>query len=197
MTRIAALLLVVGMFVAAPAVAEPPIVRPMFQAADDPTLVTEITETVRAITVEHPEIRGIRVGSAQLPFGVYAMTNRTGIGFNIQITTNKALLDWLMQQDENAHFHPPLGHCTPVELLASHETAHAIDFAHNKTADTELVALVGDGHTLHNQLSGYSFNDDGTINPPEALAEAFASVRCNGGNSAEQQLAQLLNRSDK
>ena len=48
------------------------------------------------------------------------------------------------------------------------------------------------GAPLKVALSRYSFDSFGDINPPEALAEAFASVKCNGGNPGEQDLYHIL-----
>jgi hypothetical protein len=93
--------------------------------------------------------------------------------------------------DVAAGYHPPIGSCTPIEFVIIHEMAHVMDNAHGRIASGRLNTIQPNDDD-YAQLSGYSFNDDGTSNGPEMLANAVASVICNGGNPTERIVADLV-----
>lgn len=151
----------------------------------------EITNTVNRVALQHPEVRGIVVGTEPISVNAYAYATDGKIMFNDAYASNPRLIAEMMAYDVRAKFHPPLGHCTPAEFLAYHEAAHIIDRAHNRIAHISLRLSYGDGNSLRAELSGYSFGPTG-LAPAEALAEAFAAVNCNGGNRSERALHDLL-----
>lgn len=157
--------------------------------------MSEIVNTVNAVAEEFSEVRGITVTTGEMPnwFYAFAKSGRPGsITINHHYASDPYDLTRLVNQDVEAHFHPALGHCSGPQLLAYHESAHIVDFGRGQIADELLKQRFGDGKQLQGILSGYSFEANGSINAPEALAEAFAAVKCDGGNWAEQELYHML-----
>lgn len=95
--------------------------------------------------------------------------------------------------DVSMGYHSP--GCSPQTYLGIHEAAHQIDYTHGMRARqvaSRWAATIPDSRA--DELSGYSFNDFGFFNPSEALAEAFASVKCDpaGSTPAEHDLFNIL-----
>lgn len=154
-------------------------------------IMDQVANAVNRIALEYPEVRGTVVKAKAVMPGVYAFAENQSITFNVLYTDNQRLFEAMVHSDVEGHFHPPLGRCTPAELLAYHESAHIIDQARDKAPRRALIAAYGSGKSLRGVLSGYSFGEF-SLAPGEALAEAFASAKCNGGNSTEQKIAALL-----
>ena len=130
--------------------------------------------------------------SEWMPPGAYAGASRGKIVFNDRYASDLATVEEMVERDISAGFHPQLGSCTSTEFLAYHEAAHIIDLAHWGEAEARLRERFPDPRELWSVLSGYSFQPSGELFSPEALAEAFAAVLCNGGNWAEQELYHFL-----
>lgn len=167
-------------------------VNTVWDADDDPELAKDITITVQDVANHFPEISGITIGSGPLPVNVYGHTGPGMMIFSETYMSDPAALDRDVRSDVAQGYHPSLGICSPAEFMALHESAHAIDIAHYLHADYAVAAHYGSGVELHGVLSGYSFDALGGLNVSEAIAEAFASTVCNGGNDLEKQFTKLL-----
>lgn len=159
-----------------------------FHSGDDPVVVSRIVGAVTRLAVDYPELRSVTVGSEPMEGNVYAQADGRRITFNTRYTTNRRLLESMVTQNSRDGFHPALGHCSPEELLAFHEAAHVIDVHRGRGPSTAVAAL----HGLKG-LSGYSYLDR-QVNSPEALAEGFASVLCNGGSDSDRRIYELVNQ---
>lgn len=85
----------------------------------------------------------------------------------------------------------------PVYSTIVHEFAHAIDFTTEGKAREEALSVLLDHHMadkslkggftrwMRQELSGYSFDEHGMLDRPEALAEAFTDVELNGANASD------------
>lgn len=177
---------------AAPAVGDPLLIATNISAEADPTLAREVVMAVDDVAQQYPEVRGVEVVTKPLENGVYATAGNRQISFNLEYASNRRLFESTWAADVKADFHPDLGRCTPAVILAYHEAAHIIDQARDRAPQKALVALAQSGALAADELSGYSFHQNGHFNPGEALAEAFSSVRCNGGNDSERRIAALL-----
>ncbi|MFD7841582.1 hypothetical protein ACFV4K_01400 [Nocardia sp. NPDC059764] len=104
--------------------------------------------------------------------------------------------------EENGHLVPGSGD-RPVYSTIVHEFAHAIDFTSQMKARVDAFEALerhfdrvygGDAEEflgwLHDELSGYSFDENGMYDHAEALAEAFTDVVLNGDLASEP--AQIL-----
>ncbi|WPH57629.2 hypothetical protein [Mycobacterium phage WXIN] len=156
-----------------------------FDSNDDPAIMHEFAGAVNHVAAEHPEVRGITVATIASGSLYYAYAEPRKIVLNDLYSSSYEVVARSVEYDIAQRYHPPLGHCTPVEYLGYHEAAHVLDIARGKVAREALSAKYGFGSTVRTALSGYSFDDDGILRPVEALAEAFAAVKCNGGNIAE------------
>lgn len=171
---------------ASPAAAAP---RGVFDGDDDPVLMAEILNTVKAAVQDFPALSNTTVVTEPLASRIYALSGAGTIIINDAFTSDPNAIQRSIEYDVSIGFHPPLGHCSGAQYLAYHESAHLIDFSTG--AQAKVQERFGDGAAIRDQLSGYSRAGNG-INASEALAEAFAAVKCNGGNSAEQELNRIL-----
>lgn len=186
-----AALLTLGMLVAfmtLPMASAPMVIKTDWDSDDHPSLTSDITEAVNRVAMEHPEVRGVTVTTLPIMLGAYAYAGNRRIVFNDLYMSSAILVEYMVHNDVEQGFHPPLGECSPASFLAYHESAHIIDQARDRAASR----MVKERFTGTFGLSGYSYVD-GVLNPGEALAEAFAAVQCNGGNPVEQEIAALLN----
>ena len=170
------------------------------------TPIQEFTAVVDAVKQEFPSIKNATVQVGDLSENIYAITRATlggknfagKITFNNFFASDRVKVEASARNDVSLGFHPDLGHCTGVQFIAYHEAAHLVDAVEGTSAHNALSNLFGDGTKLRGILSGYSFYPKsnpwapGLINPPEALAEAFAAVHCSGGNWAEIELNHML-----
>lgn len=190
-TLIAVAFLVFPLILAAPTSADS-LINTEFNGDDNPVLVGEIVNAVNEVAIEYPEVRGTTVTAKPLDFA-YATAFEHTISFNDSYLSSPETFQQMVERDVRNGFHPPLGRCSAVQYLAYHETAHVIHRSRDDKAIEEAVTRwFGDGLLLRGFLAEYSFNMNGSINPAEAMAEAFASVRCNGGNLAEWELRKIL-----
>jgi hypothetical protein len=162
-----------------------------FHAGDDPAITSSIVNSLAYLTWTFPELRDVAVDTESLTDTSYAQAGDGKITFNTRYTGSASQLDAMIAQNAQIGFHPKLGRCSGAQLLTFHEAAHIIDAAKGGVPSQALAALYGDGHDLRGQLSGYSFKN-GLLNPPEALAEGFASTLCNGGNAIERGIYRLV-----
>ncbi|WP_405489162.1 toxin glutamine deamidase domain-containing protein [Nocardia sp. NBC_00511] len=99
--------------------------------------------------------------------------------------------------EANGHYVPGSGD-RPIHAALVHEFGHVIDIEGQRSAeDTALDTLdryyrstrgeldKAEYQKWLDQLSDYSFDTDGQLDPPEALAEAFADVEFNGEAASE------------
>lgn len=163
-----------------------------FDSDDDPTVTLQIVKAINEVAREYPAVRGTVVTTETMPLGAYAYAVEGKIAVNDLYTSDPQTIQQMMEADVKEGFHPSLGRCTGPQFLAYHEAAHLIDRGDGREARTELVEKFGSGYKMHGKLSGYSFSSRGFFAPGEALAEAYAAVRCNGGNSFEQEIYRLL-----
>ncbi|AYD82075.1 zinc-finger protease [Mycobacterium phage Saguaro] len=131
----------------------------------------------------------IWVGVESLPPGTYAASRGNEIVFNALYVHNRDAFDLAMASDV-AHGYHPGAHCTATQIVAAHEVAHVLDWATGYTARRELAVALATG--LSGQVSGYSFDADGTVNIPEALANALVAVECDTPTPAESYIYNLL-----
>lgn len=187
------LALVLLVFIGTRAPAQPCWVRAAFADGGDATAEMRIVNAVNDIARSYPILRGVLITDGHLEFGVYAATyvNNHHIVFSDELLSTPALLEMYVNSDIKAGYHPVLGHCTPEAMIAIHEAAHVIDFSESGKPHKILEGMYHTGTPKFPGLSGYSFEPTG-FNPVEALAEAFASVQCNGGTPIEKVLAGLL-----
>lgn len=177
----------------APVAIDPLVIKSEFDGKSDPTVAFEVIEAVNRVALKHPEVRDTVVTGEPMEKGVYAAAANKKITFNVEYTSDRRRLEASVALDIASRFHPPLGRCSPAELLAYHESAHIIDQAHDREPQRRLNEMYTLGRIQWRDLSGYSFWYETSIfRPGEALAEAFASVQCNGGNATERQIAALL-----
>ncbi|MGX1810167.1 WXG100-like domain-containing protein, partial [Nocardia sp. NPDC055321] len=140
-------------------------------------------------------------------------------GADGSIVTERLVLnaDWMttperfanaVAEDEAAGDLVPNSSARPVFSTVAHELGHALDFAGYLDARAQaLDALVDHYEATYNiqdwtdaenarfqewlhQLSDYGFDDNGTFDATEALAEAFTDVELNGEDASEP--AQVL-----
>jgi hypothetical protein len=180
-------------FALAPTIMGVLLVRPHLDGSDDPGLMYQIVGAINRVAVVQPSLRGIPIITIPMGDGVYAFARPRLIAINSLLTYDPAVIPKMVDTDIKAGFHPPLGKCTGPEMLAYHETAHVIHTARGRERITnDAIMWFRRAGAERESLSGYSFNIFGGFNTPEALAEAFAAVLCNGGNKAERELYQIL-----
>lgn len=124
---------------------------------------------------------------------VFAVADGTGITINKAWSTRS--YEWMAQHvnaDIAAGYHN--GGCTPIRTVALHEAGHVINNLRGGLPTMEAQAAVGyrPRPELRGELSGYSFNEDGSVNAGEAIAEAFQAVMCGSGGTVEQALYEML-----
>lgn len=169
-------------------------------ADDHPALMSEILVIGDQIAWEFPEARGVIIATEIMTMAyanVYALYDATThrVVFNDLYTSNPDRIRAMVEDDVADGYHPPLGWCTAAQYLTFHEFAHVIDYQRGllarKVVEQRFIAeLIPAG-----ELSEYSYTwDEGgrRVHPGEALAEAFAAVRCNGGTPTEQELNRIL-----
>lgn len=131
----------------------------------------------------------IWVDVAELGPGVYAGSRGNQIIFNSRYVDDRAALDAGIASDVVHGYHPG-GNCTSTQLVAAHEVGHVLDWATGYTARYELAAALDAG--LTGTVSGYSFAGDGSVDIPEALANALVAVECGSPTPAELYIYSLL-----
>jgi hypothetical protein len=140
--------------------------------------------------VKYPELRDVKIDSEPLN-DIYAQAGGGVITFNSTFLADRAAFEKSMANDEASHFHPRTVSCTPMEFVTYHEAAHILDANRGDAPSRALIDLTWTDAVDYDELARYSFKD-GHFNAPEALAEAFAAVHCNGGNTSERNIAALL-----
>jgi hypothetical protein len=127
-----------------------------------------------------------------LPPEAYAGAQPGFIGINRQYVLNPALLSAYFANDVAHNYHSP--GCSAQSYLGYHEAAHQIYYTHGRRAADPTVYWVRNTKWTKGTLSGYSFDENGNFVVAEALAEAFASVKCDpaGSTQAEYELFNIL-----
>lgn len=156
----------------------------------DPTLVAEITGSIEKLAIQFPELRDVRVDSKPLD-EAYAEAGGGVITFDIEYLVDRAKFEKSMDYAESVRFHPRTVTCTQMEFITFHEAAHIIDQERGHAVSNALNELTWTGAVDYKELTRYSFKD-GRLNTGEALANAFAAVRCNGGNQSERNINALF-----
>lgn len=130
------------------------------------------------------EIRTVWMGIPNM----YARSGYVGIEVNQEWTEDDTSMTASVALDVAQNFYR--GGCDPIATIAVHEFAHVLDARSGFEARDELTAALGT--TYFGDLSGYSYNSDGTVNVPEALANAFQAEECGTANAQEMQLYSML-----
>jgi hypothetical protein len=140
----------------------------------------------------YPTTGHIDVSVEVIPvFGVFAGTSQSGRTIFLEETYAEFPHVFNRDVAENVeHGYFPSG-CTPARLIAIHEFGHVLDNQNGRRARQALAQLASSGQ-LEGTLTGYSFHNDGTLHPGEALANAFAAVHCGTANALEHRIFQLL-----
>lgn len=124
--------------------------------------------------------------------------------FNRHYMENPDLMQERMRANVAAGFHPPGSDDRPFYSTVVHELGHVLDYQGNVRASDRAVQVLGDYFQTNverskdkavlaaryiewlNTLSGYGrLNERGRLNPPEAVAVAFADVILNGDAASE------------
>lgn len=131
----------------------------------------------------------IWVSHEYMEYGVYGKSRGNEIVFSSDYVYNPDELHYDMSSDVAHGFHPG-ERCSAIQILAAHEFAHVVDYIGGYTAQYELEYAVESG--MSGEVSGYSFHQDGSVNYPEALADAFVAVECDDPTPAEQAIYEML-----
>lgn len=190
------LLAVLSLSILTPALVTPTLVKTAYASTTDPNLMAEITNAMNRIAETYPELRNTTIGTHSMQDEVYGYAKDGRIMFNTLYMSDRAKFEQSIRADIAEGFHPALGWCSPAELMAFHEAAHIIDRRRNLVPRQSLLRDYGTGRALLTSLPGYAFTLRG-LNAGEAMAEVFASVHCNGGNSVERHLFQYFEESAK
>lgn len=79
--------------------------------------------------------------------------------------------------------------CNAVAAIAIHETAHVIDWRQGFIGRQRLANAAP---YMSGELSKYSFDPVGNLDPAEAIAEAFQAVECGSADAVEYELHSML-----
>lgn len=159
--------------------------------ADATTTYGELFHWVDAMAVKY-QMGTVYVGQQYLQSNYYGKTTGSTVMFNTSYVQNPAKLtaDWASDAAINYHPGHPGAPCSAEQLVAVHESAHVLDNVTGRTAQRELADAIANG--LTGELTGYSFNADGSVNLGEALADAMVAVECDTPTPAEQALYTIL-----
>ncbi|MFC8527917.1 hypothetical protein [Nocardia sp. NPDC057227] len=185
----------------------------------DPAVAREFARGIADTFADHPHARPDSVGIGDVPADVRGRrpiavaqprTDRaTGVVRTESITLNGDLASdaarfraQLAEGVDRGNYHPSVLE-RPVYATAVHEYGHAVDYASGRALRPVLEdlliqrymntpgATVGGYERWVRQLTGYSFDEHGELNPGEAIAEAFQDVRLHGANASEP--ARIIN----
>lgn len=127
------------------------------------------------------------------PKSTFAMARGNAIVINKEWTTGTyedmaAALNF----DISMGFHN--GGCSPIRTVALHESAHVLNNRRGGIPEMRVLLAAGTGPRpdLKGSLSGYSFDADGSVDPGEALAEAFVAVMCGTAGVDERKIYGML-----
>ncbi|NEW58720.1 hypothetical protein GV794_24220 [Nocardia cyriacigeorgica] len=172
----------------------------------DADVAREFARAMVDMAGRHPQVDVRRIGIGDLSAGLIGLTRpftdpATGAMRADSITLSsryaadgEQFRQWMGERVAAGRFHPSVMD-RPVYAAAVHEFGHAVDYAGRRAArlalDDDLIELyvnnrLGAGTVdsyddwLRSQLTGYSFDKAGELDPGEALAEAFVDVVLNG-----------------
>ena len=156
-----------------------------------PPQISEFVAAVQSVADEY-DLPPITIVVEHLPYGAYAGSYSFGkMVYSDILAGTPGLAEQWFASDLAEGYHSP--GCSVQTYIGYHESGHFIDYKHHR--DAELVALQWAETTSESptELSGYSF-EGGVFDPPEALAEAFAAVKCDpaGSTPAEYALYNIL-----
>jgi hypothetical protein len=121
-------------------------------------------------------------------YSAYASANANGITVNkFTSTQSPEEIAGRLADDVALGYHR--GGCTGPTLIAVHETAHVIDARRGWIGSERLAANAA---YMTGTIAGYSFHEDGSLNPAEAVAEAFQAVECGTANATDFQIYEML-----
>lgn len=119
---------------------------------------------------------------------VYAGADNAGITVNKWTSTSTpAQINAAVASDVASGYHN--GGCDGVATIAVHETAHVID---QRRGFIGRARLAKNAATMTGEIAGYSFNSDGSLNPAEAVAEAFQAVECGSASAVDYEIYRML-----
>jgi hypothetical protein len=132
------------------------------------------------------------VTTAVMPTDVYGAAVPGVVALNSYYSLHPQALADDFAFDVQHGYHSP--GCSPLAYLGFHEAAHQLDYTHGKRARDVAYLWASQSDFPATDLSGYSFTADGSFDSGEALAEAFAAVKCDpvGSTQAEHILFNIL-----
>lgn len=155
--------------------------------------LAEFVAAVQSVTDQY-QVIPFTITSGLLPMpSLYAGSQPGLMTVATKYAQNPDLLESDFEQDVLYNYHSP--GCDAQTYLGFHEAAHMIDYAHDRRARVTAWNWAGTvPQSTASQLSGYSFDSAGNFVPAEALAEAFAAVKCDplGSTPAEHTLFEIL-----
>ncbi|MEV6219789.1 phage minor capsid protein [Nocardia sp. NPDC051833] len=163
---------------------------------------------------EYVDLRGVHISTDTSGTNAYAWTEPhrdpsgdwySEIHLNIDYASDPKLFAAETRADAASGHHNPNSHLRPAYSTAIHEFAHALDFntraqarkrvdgalfqywapRYSNPNDNYSTARAQMKQWVRANLSGYSFDAKGDIEPAEALAEAFEDVEINGDQASE------------
>ncbi|MFE6862792.1 hypothetical protein [Nocardia sp. NPDC057668] len=163
-----------------------------------PEVFREFARGVEDMQTRYPDVRLPEISIARLPEGCYAETVpriENGQASTKRIVLNgdyaldpRQMTDHVAQDVVDGHFVPGSGD-RPFYSTFVHEYGHTIDLEGQMRARSSAEQALEDYFTSSrggmdraafdawmDELTGYSFQEDGRFNPAEALAEAFTYV---------------------
>ncbi|MFE2995137.1 toxin glutamine deamidase domain-containing protein [Nocardia sp. NPDC059246] len=172
-----------------------------------PEVFREFARAVEDMKSRYPDVSLPKISIEQLPKDCYAETvPRVDNG---RVSTDRIVLageyalnpkqmaDHVIEDVADGHLVPGSGD-RPLHSMFLHEYGHTIDFEGQRQAGLTAESALADYFTSSrggmdkeafttwlDQLTDYSFAENGRLNPDEALAEAFANVEINGEAAPE------------
>ncbi|WP_043701190.1 hypothetical protein, partial [Nocardia abscessus] len=161
---------------------------------------------------KYPQADLRRIVIDDLPHDVFASTTRRADTSNLRVYADELLINAhyaasatefrnaVDADSASGWLHPGVAR-RPVYAVAVHEFGHVLDFSSSSYAQRKLDAALlkhymsdrlGEPTTegyldwLKDNLSGYSLEESGLLNPREALAEAFADVELRGRDAVSE-----------
>uniref|UniRef100_UPI0024552B2E hypothetical protein n=1 Tax=Nocardia abscessus TaxID=120957 RepID=UPI0024552B2E len=161
---------------------------------------------------KYPQADLRRIVIEDLPHDVFASTTRRADTSNLRVYADELLINAhyaasatefrnaVDADSASGWLHPGVTR-RPVYAVAVHEFGHVLDFSSSSYAQRKLDAALlrhymsdrlGEPTTegylnwLKDNLSGYSLEESGLLNPREALAEAFADVELRGRDAVSE-----------
>lgn len=161
---------------------------PLAQAADRAT-AARFTAAVNEMVAKY-HLTPIRVSVDKPMIGpdVVAQSDGSSIELSIEYGTMTPAQFNAALAHNMGGYHP--SGCDPIRMAAIHEVGHVIDARKSRKPRKSAAVAVGRGQL--GKLHGAAYDDDGSINPGEALAVSFSAVECGSATPSEVTLYHVL-----